>query len=189
MLKPKGGIIGGASKTRILHKWIEICGDLMRPEKAKAFQGFPYHALITPLWRQSWYDASRAVERDGASAEAAWATMLKDGNLLEVLPKDPRGDVHVTDTWVWGPGDRKLFFLTQIDSEDENLLPFRTYESGGTRYYGPLHKIDYTSDIGLSPGSLVDIDDPETSVHPHLNYTVDMSHVQTLGSLVPEVTP
>ena len=183
--KPRGAVVTGCTRAKIVAKWVEIVGDLLAPHKREQFRGFAYYNHIVSVWRPAWRDSWMAVDRlptgtneihkDFARWLGAWKEITADGTLLDALPRDPRGDVHVTDTWVWGSQERMLFFVVSVASEDVHLLDNDEYEHGGTLYCGPRWRLDYEADLGLSAEDRNAIDDPARVFHPRLNHPVSRS--------------
>jgi hypothetical protein len=191
--KPRGAVVTGKTRAHIVAKWVEIVGDLLAPYKRAQFTGFPYYDIIVAAWRQEWQDIWLAADRmatgtnevikDTATWEQAWSDMTADGTLLADLPDDPRGDVHVTATFVWGPGERSQFFIINTDTEDLALLAgientgaqHTPYEIDGVFYTGPRWRVDYETDLALSPQTVADINDLEHVFHPRLNYQVSQA--------------
>ena len=183
--RPRGAVVTGCTTAKIVAKWVEIVGDLMAPYKREQFRRFPYYQQIVAIWRPAWRDSWLAVDRlpsgtnevhkDFVKWLGAWKEITADGVLLEALPLDPRGDVHVTDTWVWGAMERKLFFVVGVASEDVHLLDNDEYEHEGTLYRGPRWRLDYEAELGLGAEDRNAINDPARVFHPRLNHPVSRS--------------
>lgn len=186
-LQPKGGVVVGVTQKRIRAKWVEIFGELLRPKKKHLYEGIPGFDIITEAWKPQWYNSWRDMVDRKISADEAWAQITEDG-ILDSVPTDPRGDVPLTDTWLWSSIDgirsrceRKRFLILNLDYEDEELPTAKAeYEVAGKTIVGPTHQIDYEIDLSLSGDSLSNINDPNTLFHPRLNYVIASSFLKDL---------
>ncbi len=194
-LRPKGGIVLGVTKERIRSKWVEIFGELLRPNKRHMYEGVPGFATIVSAWKPQWYNAWRDMANRVINADEAWNQIVRDG-IIEDMPSDPRGDVPVTDTWLWSSHDgdrylceRKRFLILNLDHEDAELPRKARHMDNGNIILGPAHKIDYEIDLGISQVSLIEINDSNKLFHPRLNYTVSFSVLKPLFDAKLEIKP
>jgi hypothetical protein len=170
-------VITGKTSLQIRVKWIEIAGRLCQ-------ECNPRHGdLIRALWRKQWRDAWDALEADRVVnglwnemlINQAWNDITADGTLLGALPMDPRGDVHVTETWGWTRRERQRFLVLAVDGDDLAYTERGDYERDGNPHFGPLWGIDYANDLGLSAGTLAEIDDPTFAFNPRYNQRVSLT--------------
>ena len=174
---PKGSLLIGIPAARIQRKWVEICGDLMSPAKRGMFTKVRNYGILTAAWQQKWYDTFWAMSRGEMTRQAAWAVIAASG-IDGDLGNDTMGDVLLTSTWMWSEWEKKHFFITRLDSEDHSLLNQIDYTKTEKAFFGGQWYIDYVTDIGLSSGSIDDIDDVSVTVEPRYNYTVDVSKLR-----------
>ncbi len=177
-LRPKGGIIIGVTKERIRAKWVEIFGELLRPKKRHMYEGVPGFDTIVKAWQPQWRNIWRDMANRVIDADEAWAQITQNG-IIEDMPRDPRGDVSITDTWLWSSHDsdrclceRKRFLILNLDYEDAELPRKSRHMSDSGVILGPTHKIDYETDLEISSRSLNEINSSDVLFHPRFNYVI-----------------
>ena len=185
-LRPKGGIILGVTKSRIRAKWVEIFGELLRPNKRHLYEGVPGFDTIVSAWKPQWYNVWRDMTNNIIGADEAWAEITQNG-ILGDMPNDPHGDVTITDTWLWSSRDsdnhlceRKRFLILNLDYEDAELPRKSRHMSNDDVILGPNHKIDYETDLGMYPKTISAINHPNKLFNPRFNYIVPSSYLKVL---------
>lgn len=178
--KLRGAVVVGITSQKIRAKWVELVADLIRPERRGGAYDFgPMTTSLQKAWSSDWYDAFRSMERGDITPDQAWAAM--SGKLPE-LGKDPRGEVPITDTWLWGAGERKLFYLCKVDLEDEGVAQKIDYMRAGQPCNGYANTVDYANSLGMGAGDVLDIDNPNVVVQPKLNVTLAASKVVAVAA-------
>lgn len=164
--KLRGSIVIAVTSDVIRRKWVEICGDLLRPAKRHDFTGVQQYGAITESWRTSWYNAWKDMESGRVSPGTAWQAIVNDG--LPDLGNDPHNQVPLVDTWGWSDWERKHFYLGKLTTEDASIARKISYRHGGEVAHGNAYTIDYRNDLALSVAEIADVEDLNVKLDPDL---------------------
>ncbi len=163
--RPRGSIIVAIPQHNIRRKWVEICGRLLSPENRDNFKNIIIYRQITGAWKKSWEDASIAMFRKEITADQAWDAIVSDN--FPNLGTDPRGDVPLTDTWLWSDWERRNFYLGKVDREDQSLANKILYKHNEGIAIGPSHIVDYRRNPLLSQGDIAKIENVNEKIDPN----------------------
>ena len=185
--RPVGSVIVSLPTHIIRRKWLEIVCDLVSPKKRDQFKGIVGWQHLCDHWTQALWDEWRskdvpteaypfgeltAVE---GTAQVMWDQRV-DAQLITLVGKEPLGIKDRTDAWYWSDHERKTTFI--ISNEDATSDEVKAYGGSadmiknGKIIITPNARIDYLSDIGLSQGTLDNIANKETLVHPKFDAPV-----------------
>ena len=121
--RPVGSVIVAINRQRLRRKWLEIVCDLVRPSKRDQFKGIPGWKRLCEVWTQELWDEWFALNRptkehplgpllqDTACAQKMWDERIVPLGLPDDLPFAPEADLRVSETWLWGEGERKNYFI------------------------------------------------------------------------------
>ena len=191
--KPVGSIITAKPLREIRRCWI---GWIARPTVYPAFEyAAQRDAIYKSRYNDVWYSMADVVERGKPTSaewdkaiDDAWTAITADGDVMTAFPKDPRGDVHATDAWIYTPKELKAFFAVKLDEDhlwltrvQKQILPY-PYDYidsiTGKPMVGPRYKLDWEAGIGLDPTTLAQIRDPNYVFDPRLNIKVNPSLIE-----------
>lgn len=193
--RPIGSVAVGVTAEFRRRKWLEICGALMSPDREGEYTKFRYHDTLVPLWKPAYLEAFLAFERGDVGLAAAWAVVMKGGQLEAAMPNEPGGKVKAYDAWDWSDQERREFFVVQLDetgrthrdmmafTEQRKTLRTRTGPDAlpgeveevwptdrfGRRWMMPKHWLDLSVDVGVSGPTLARIADQNQIVHPRMD--------------------
>lgn len=186
--RPVGSVIEVIDSLRLRYKWIEIVCDLARPEKRKMYTAIPGYQYLCDHWSKELWDAWWQADRQNAFSDQDFANGFWEENidaqLIGLLGKDPRGEVNLTDTWLWSEYERKNWFIV-VNNDEEDATKVRAWKGRQETWDNekliihPKTRIDYETNLSLSAESLSSINDKNIVVHPKFSSPVAKSVVAT----------
>lgn len=188
--KPAGSVAAAISLRKLRWTHVQHMGYCCSPQRRGRYLDHPATVAWSQVWQPSHWDLAKATERGEIGPFDAWAELLKDGKIQGFGFMDPRGDVPLEDTWWWGTEDVKVFAIIRMDDslgydEAERLGGSEEYEDGDVIVTRKRAMIDYHAELGMSPGTIAEIDDPAITFYPRHNYVV--SSTKLVVPQVPEV--
>jgi len=194
--RPVGSVIISINQHQMRRKWLEIVCDLVSPKKRdnyKNISGWQYLCdHWTPQLREEWIQLQKpnkeyphgALLQNIATAQSMWDQRV-DAQLISLVGKEPIGVKDKTDTWLWSDDERKIYFIT-VNEDEEDLSKvqgwqgFNNITDSGNLYIMPRTQIKYQTDIPeLSAETLIDIADRDKILHPRFDKPITKTKINS----------
>lgn len=173
--RPVGSAIACCSDHTIRRKWLEICCDLVSPQKRENYRGIPGWQRLCDAWtpqlRAAWLAADRPTRdwplsqllQDHTHSQRVWDSLIVPIGVDRDLPLAPESDVPVHQTWLWSDIERKRYYIvvnTDADSPTVDNWNGHEQSDGDTGLVLPRLAEGETRDprikVVISPRMMVD---------------------------------
>jgi hypothetical protein len=199
--RPRGSCIVHCSTSQKRRKWLEIVCDFAHPRRSHEFDSLKYPIPnwdeIKLFWTKNLYDNWRSADSPSvlypsgqlltnrSFPQTFWDDEVKVRGLEDDVDDDPRGDVKITDTWLFSHHERTKYFVivdNSLDDSTSDLFGSQVENMDATvgRIFSRSAIIDYRVDLGLTQKTMGDIADPTTVVHPKFNNPISVELKQKL---------
>lgn len=198
-----GTVVDIVTDFKKLDLWLQIICEFPRPEKrVKVGQGFRtnrgwsphvWDTIVegwTPFILKTYQDYDRLPMGNGlekinkrAVANQIWNEYIANhGGFLDAIGNDVTGRVNLTESWPWSPVERQNMFIITNNDGSENgetdikkkAVRIKENDALGKPIYKMNEILMWKTDIGLSPGTIADIENPSVQVHPRFDKPVSI---------------
>jgi len=194
--RPVGSIIISINQHRMRRKWLEIVCDLVSPKKRNQYKSIPGWQYLcdhwTPQLREEWFQLQKpnkeyphgALLQNAITSQTMWEQRV-DLQLISLIGKEEYGIKDKTDTWLWGDDERKIYFITVNEDEEDNSsvqgwAGFNNITQDGKLHIVPRTQIKYQTDIPeLSEETLLDIADRDKILHPRFDKPISKAIINS----------
>lgn len=130
--------------------------------------------VIKGVWSSGLFDKWAQAERDRGADQFYETDIVTIPGLRSDLGLDERGDADLIDTWVWGPGEKKDLFVTQIgNGSTDDVEDLVAYEDCLT--FAGL------AAAGISGPTVAELKNPNVEVPPRRNKRVPRGLLKKVG--------